>query len=138
MAFDLSGAGGNVTLSSRLKKISDRLDAATPGPWIACLGSGNNECTAVMSEFTGTVIADLLTDYMLKENPEKVIHADLKLIAHAPTDLRKLIECVKVLSAALEYVDDKRKADCLEKNCMCLHDTAHYALAQAEKILEQK
>lgn len=56
------------------KKDLEACNAATPGPWGICLGSGAHVCTGVMQdgeEDFGTMICDCLPDYFLKPAVEK-------------------------------------------------------------------
>jgi len=58
----------------RLAEIEAQLKAATPGPYVKCLGSGNNVCTAVLTYAVKNrhgnhpIIADCLPSYCLRHD----------------------------------------------------------------------
>lgn len=90
----------------------ERLErAATPGPWEPCLGSGNNECTAIHwagddhNPF-GIFVCDLVPDWLL----EKKYAADLKwkpanmeFLAASRNALPELIAALRLAVGALKH-----------------------------------
>lgn len=78
----------------RLEEIRARVNAATPGPWEACLGSGIAECTAIMHQDGETgenfFVADCMPDYALDWASEDHL-ANLEFIAHARQDIPDLL-----------------------------------------------
>ena len=56
------------TTDERLAELMDLRDAATPGPWCAVLGSGNNVCTGVSGNDTnGPMVADVCPQWFLDD-----------------------------------------------------------------------
>lgn len=96
-------------LTTFLASVRERLSKATPGPWMPCLGSGNNECTGILAEqvgMFGKVICDLLPDYILKDAPKRDISGDRELIANTPSDLAKLIAIVEIQADTLAAIEE--------------------------------
>lgn len=59
-------------LTALLSKVDELDKAATPKPWTPCLGSGNNECTALHYEGNqqypfGLFVCDLIPDWALDD-----------------------------------------------------------------------
>lgn len=70
---------------SRLADIKARLDAATPGPWLA----DTEQHTIIVEDTAATVVC------AESGTPYGVVGADADLIAHAPDDLRYLLDRVR-------------------------------------------
>lgn len=92
-----------------LDKISALVEAATPGPWGICLGSGDNLCTAISSEgvedwdLRFTPICDLLPDWILQaegkdgKSLRKDHRADMNFIAWTRTGIPSLVQRIREL-----------------------------------------
>lgn len=78
--------------SDRLGEIADRLAAATPQPWTARDGLGHPYVDSPAGALPAT-------------------EADADLIAHAPADMRWLIECVEVYRGTLAMSVKEHIAD---------------------------
>ena len=98
-----------------LKRVASE---ATPGPWGPCLGSGNNEMTAIHFEGNddhpyGLMVCDLIPDYMLED-------AHKKDLEYKPANMKYLTTfdppTVLALIAVIERARDGLK------DCECLHD----------------
>ena len=65
--------------------------AATPGPWITVLGSGEHLCTAIMAErehpFDNIFVADCLPDWALEEGVAPDNHVPNMLFIEASREL---------------------------------------------------
>lgn len=84
-----------------LEPIRERLNNATPGPWTAMdydTNPGDQGVPIIGGGEPGTMKSHL-TAYTMTLNNESQSVADADLIAHAPTDLRDLIEEVERLRA---------------------------------------
>ena len=93
-------------MTDRLDEIRKRLEAATPGPWFTCLGSGQHQCTAIGTDDDDGVfslIADCLPDYSLKEKIAVLDHLpNMNLIAAAPDDYHYMLGVIAELQVELE------------------------------------
>lgn len=98
----------------RLNEIEARADAATPGPWGICMGSGGNLCTALSSEgFEDwdrrfTPIADFLPDWILEAEDgkggssiRKDHRQDMDFVAHSRQDIPDLVAYARALQSQL-------------------------------------
>ena len=96
-------------MDERLEEIRSRCEAATPGPWEICLGSGNRVCTGIKADGdNGTVfIADCLPDYALS-TAEKDHRGNMNFIAHAREDIPFLLAELDRLRALAEADRDGR------------------------------
>lgn len=95
--------------TQQLNKIEERANAATSGPW-QVRGDGY---WSVIGQSTFSVISascDLEGDHELITR-EKNSLENAKFIAHARTDIPKLIEYLKIATEALEKLADPRKRD---------------------------
>jgi hypothetical protein len=96
-------------LDKYLASVKERAEAATPGPWEPCIGSGNCEMTALShqeQEGPGTeFVCDLLPDWALDLSPRKA--ENMEFIAHARTDVDRLAAMVE---AARKH---------LTESCLC-------------------
>lgn len=112
-------------MNKKIQDIKDRLKAATPGPWAQVRGG-----------ISATISVVRITDsrYLKYENAD--------LIAHAPTDLSKLIEVIEIYDKALKfYAEGKNWAGQVTESpgpmyCDRNGDEARAALAEAEKVLK--
>lgn len=92
-----------------IQQAKDRADKATPGPWFIGLGSGNHLCTGVFSDTEVPLwITDCLSDSMLQSMRTGSAtlprdHApNMEFIAHARTDVPRLIELAGEMAERLE------------------------------------
>lgn len=112
-----------------LAPIRERLAKATPGPWKFT----GNDTTAI--DEVNTVSTD---QYYIAI---KMGEADGKLIAHAPEDLRRLIEVVELMMQRLEAIDRRAGSASAQSGFTDALEVAEWArdtLAKARKILEGK
>lgn len=85
-------------LAAELDAIEARLNAATPGPLGARLGSGNSVCTALASEaedFFDEFVCDVLPDYVCIQGKAKRWEANRDFIQAAYTDIRRLLDLAR-------------------------------------------
>jgi len=152
-------------MTDRLAEIEARLEAATPGPWARCLGSGNIVCTAVLTHAVKNkhgnhpIIADCLPDYCLRHDTgvDDDHRPNLAFIAHSWEDIDYLLAEAKRLRARgkvlIEIAKDRDQQMCppgtpdcpprfvgFGRNCPAVCWDAWYALADEEwqAILEGK
>lgn len=96
-----------------LKSQREILAAATKGPWEPCLGSGNDECTAIHFEGNkenpyGLFVCDLVPDWALDEKYKKDLEykpANMEFIAQVRTEHARALLIIEKLREALEVVD---------------------------------
>lgn len=84
-------------------RLKDICNAATPASWCAVLGSGENQCTAIMTDEDGrkTFIADCLPEYSLAlKLPESHV-PNLNFIIEAREAMPKLLEEIANLKRRL-------------------------------------
>lgn len=92
-----------------LAAIEARLDAATPGPWHK--DDGEFGCVTI-GDYGWTTPPGVNAPEYDVDSPQG--HADAELIAHAPTDLRRLLDEVQRLRAE---ASGYRSAICFETTC---------------------
>jgi hypothetical protein len=124
------------SLSEYLQAKRKLCEAATPGPWEPCLGSGNHEMTAIhfvgdeQNPF-GLMVCDLIPDYMLEPMHTKDLEykpGNMDFIADARTTMPKLLDALTRAISALEY----------HQQFKGLSGPSDIALADIERILEVK
>jgi len=117
-------------MTTKLNEIRARLEAATPGPWYVSQGNHNLIMAKVPNYYAYEVIADAAQrgDFYSKAD------VNAALIAHAPTDIAKLLAVVEVLSAGLQ--DLRASLNC--PYCITNHNIANKALTKADEILGEK
>ena len=109
----------------RLAQIEARLSAATPGPWrIGYWSPDEPEVNAILAEEqTFVVCAD--------EDPIKP--ADAALIAHAPDDLRYLLDALAAERAAARgYLERAERAEAERDRSASVRDAEAQRRTQAE------
>lgn len=79
---------------SRREEIAQRVEAATPGPW-----RDQSEHMTVYQDF-------VTLDYFLRCATQSQVLADAALIAHAPEDLRWLLDENARLRDVLQQISD--------------------------------
>lgn len=107
---------------AEIEVIRERVEAATPGPLGARIGSGNNVCTALASENESTFdefVCDVLPDYALESAqvgrrayPPRW-EANRNLIEHAYSDIPRLLAIIEEQEREIErlrQLDDTRKS----------------------------
>lgn len=117
------------SLESEIKKIRDRLDAATPGPY-----------DSRVREFSNIALCEVWTEFgWYIELPAAYREATTELFANSPTDIAKLLRCVEVLSEACKMYAALNGGPIHWPD----HDAYTYtqdpaikALAEAQRILE--
>ena len=109
-----------------LKAIKERCDAATPGPWTACLGSGMHECTAIASNAVGAglFVCDLIPDWLF-DQPEaaeslKYKPANMEFLENIRTDIPSLLAYIERLEKALTKI----KAESQDNRIAAIADDA--------------
>lgn len=110
---------------TRLSEISERLKAATPGPW-AEVYNGNSLCS-VATDYTDPQNNEAICIPMRpieqkgSWKPDERTEADFKFIAHAPADIKflldalreaeeRLADAMKDMDVAIEYLEDGHEA----------------------------
>lgn len=89
-----------------LDAIETRLNAATPGPWRACRG-GKCSCNQIWSLTVDVPVAEVIRGEWgdpglpYGEIPDEAATANARLMAHAPEDLRALIDRIRDLESQL-------------------------------------
>lgn len=100
-------------LDELLKPIRERLEKATPGPWFTDWNYGhgwdhsaiskkdyrNNEEEYKRDDESGALLENNVVGVSCDHGAYK--GEDLKFIAHCPTDMRRLLEAVEIMSEAL-------------------------------------
>lgn len=94
-----------MSLERMLLAIKERAEKATPGPWGPCIGSGNNECTAISFEGNeqhpyGLLVCDLVPDWALDDKYRADLEykpANMDFIINARTDIPKLLAVIAKL-----------------------------------------
>ncbi len=117
-----------------LDEIKGRLAKATPGPWYV-RGGLTDEESGRPGGIPPEVIATDLDGYeSLVCAPDNRPLEDAELIAHAPTDLSKLIQALEVANAAL--ADFSNVHGTLDGfRCMDIKDQSCKARAEIQRIL---
>lgn len=111
-------------LESYLQEVKERAEKAAPGSWMACLGSGQNECTAISFEGNakypnGIFICDLIPDYVLEgayKEDLKFKVGNMDFIIHSRTDIPKLLAMLEIAVEGLKNLNSKR---CKAERCAC-------------------
>lgn len=88
-------------IKTHLKEIRDRVEAATPGPWTTEGKLGDFYVCffeIVDNNIKSAIYAPNATDIQMWNR-------NAPLIAHAPTDITRLLAAVEVLSEALERLE---------------------------------
>lgn len=118
-------------LQDRLKEIKDRIERATPGPWTKGPVHLRN-----YSHFN--LVANVRGVEILGQYKAVSCGDDAAFIAHAPTDLAKLIKVIEVYEESLEemmaHLCDSR-SDGNPCSQMWYQDSIEEARAEAMKIM---
>lgn len=86
---------------SRLDEIRERLNKATPGPWQWDFENNHLESTTAFDEFEAPDGRKLRSPMLIAWQRFET-YADEDLIAHAPTDLRYLLEQIEKQTQLLQ------------------------------------
>lgn len=101
-------------LADHLRAMKERLERATPGPWFVAEEPFDDRSTAVYGDNTAQVACDPhgarfvvdcdVTMEWTEGEPDQSVfdRANAQLIAHAPTDIARLIRAVECAVKALE------------------------------------
>lgn len=115
-----------MTTTALLSQVRARLAAATPGPKeVIRFDNNSGEIDYQVAGGKPYIILCQFGDF---DNPKA--KADAHLLAHAPTDLAKLLAIVEVMQAALEAIRDRASG----RN----HLLAYEALRAADKIAGER
>lgn len=86
----------------RIEEIRARLKAATPGPW----KFSDTSCNSLYSEVhREQIIGSCLVPYEW-ETEWTMSNENIRLVAHAPSDLAALCDALEVAIEALDYVSE--------------------------------
>ena len=106
--------------------------AATPGPWITVLGSGEHLCTAIMAErehpFDNIFVADCLPDWALEEGVAPDNHVPNMLFIEASRELVPAL-CDALEQARAEIAQLRAERDAAE---YLLSEGAEHAAADMD------
>lgn len=94
-----------MTSPTWLTEIEERVKAATPGPWIGVDEEKRGHLFQFVKSATATIKNNRGPDYarvILEDGEYDTKSADVALVAHAPTDLTRLIADNRRLREALE------------------------------------
>src|SRR6476661_1436555 len=86
-----------------LKQIRERCDEATEGPW----GTYNGCAIKALAKFDGWKAPTIATVELLRKDYETHI-LNAEFIAHARTDIPKLLDEIEKLREALKYYSDRK------------------------------
>lgn len=108
----------------RIEEIRARLKAAAPGPW----KFSDTSCNSLYSEVhREQIIGSCLVPYEW-ETEWTMSNENIRLVAHAPSDLAALCDALEVATAALRDADVRFYSDG--------NDESSVALKEIEEILK--
>jgi hypothetical protein len=110
-----------------LTEISQRLNAATPGPWHKMCVFGSWDLPISIENDKGLQVFEVNGRFGV---------TDADLIAHAPTDIAHLLDALRVASEALELITGTLVPYAPESDEGIALEAANSALARIEKIGE--
>ena len=87
--------------------IRARCEAATPGPWRACLGSGTYLMRGISAEreMGAVAIADCRPDWEPRDTPRTDHRPDMEFIAAARTDVPALLDALAATEARVAALE---------------------------------
>lgn len=77
-------------MNERIEQIRERLEAATPGPWVKDPSTGGPDCGFIYSP-DGDPVCQVFSNGYCVERQEEYGEFDVELIAHAPSDIAYLL-----------------------------------------------
>lgn len=96
-----------MTLTEKLKVIRERCEKATSGPWDYRDGMGWCDLHLHPYLHNSETLLSNSARIMGEDKSHKQRCSDLHFIAHARTDIPKLLEVIEVLAGACEFYGDK-------------------------------
>lgn len=128
-----------MNLEPIIKQLLELEREATPGDWEPCLGSGNNECTAIhfignKEHPFGLMVCDLIPDYMLSDAHKKDLefkNDNMAFLIQSRNNLKPILESWLKMRVILKRVV-KSGCDPIDQD-NCLACDAKDALGEESK-----